>query len=212
MTIRYAEPPHREGLLPASYRSFAQSLTQDLARGLRQHSFRFCMGLGFGILLTGSLGLLAAHAAPPPVLEGGVVYQQVIPSPPVLSSPQPQPKTSPLTLPAAIQASVLPDMGVVGLECWVTAVGKTYPVLTKIIPGSPADKAQLRVGDVMLQIDGLSTLGLSKAELDALISNQIGQTQQVVLYRPSRQALFKSSYQVAPLSTLAPVYRGYYQP
>lgn len=55
------------------------------------------------------------------------------------------------------------------------AWGDSHPVVTSIVPYSPAERAGLRVGDVIEMIDGVPTLNLSHRQIDQLLRTRQGQ-------------------------------------
>ncbi len=59
----------------------------------------------------------------------------------------------------------------IGLD---TATGA--PVFTGIMPGTPAEKAGLKVGDIICEVDGVDTLSMDTAEVANLVKGEEGTT------------------------------------
>lgn len=86
-------------------------------------------------------------------------------------------------LQAGAQASVLWDTGIVGLDFQVPLNRKGYPLIIQVFPGSPAHQVGLKAMDLVTHIDGRSTLGWNRAQLDNAISNQPGAQHQLRVLR-----------------------------
>ena len=57
------------------------------------------------------------------------------------------------------------------------------PVIDRVVPGTPAEAAGLRTGDVIYKVDGQEGLGLSIEEVVALIKGEEGTTVHLTIYR-----------------------------
>lgn len=62
--------------------------------------------------------------------------------------------------------------GVVGLDLVIK--NGEFPLVQNVFKGSPADRSGLRTGDILLAVDGVSTLGKSRDEVDLQISDVPG--------------------------------------
>jgi len=65
--------------------------------------------------------------------------------------------------------------------------------VVSVLPGSPADKAGIRSGDVLLGVDAESFKGNSAAEAAEKIRGERGTTLRIRVYRPSRDARLEFS-------------------
>ena len=54
-----------------------------------------------------------------------------------------------------------------------------------VVPGSPAARSPIKVGDTIYRIEGVPIAGRKANELKALAERQVGQTLHVALKRPS---------------------------
>ena len=63
------------------------------------------------------------------------------------------------------------------------------PVITEVTGRSPAERAGLRVGDVLVQIDGRPVSGLSEAELDFLLQEEVSGRLRLTVRRLGRSTL-----------------------
>jgi carboxyl-terminal processing protease len=61
-----------------------------------------------------------------------------------------------------------------------------YAAVVSVIPGAPADKANIESGDIIEAIEGKSTREMSLAEIDGLLSGQPGSVVNVSVVRPRR--------------------------
>ncbi|MDQ2682811.1 MAG: S41 family peptidase [Chloroflexota bacterium] len=59
------------------------------------------------------------------------------------------------------------------------------PVVAYPIDGSPADKAGIRSGDVIVAVDGTETEGMSQVEIQDLLVGEEGEAVDLVIYRPN---------------------------
>jgi carboxyl-terminal processing protease len=62
-----------------------------------------------------------------------------------------------------------------------------YPIVSGLVPGSPAEKAGLRTGDVILTIDGKDTKGLTADQTAVLIRGPVGTTVELGIRRGDQQ-------------------------
>ena len=92
--------------------------------------------------------------------------------------------------------------------------GKGLPVLTSIRPHSPAALGGLQAGDILLQVDGISTAGLTQEQVDELLKSPESQHLLVVL-RPGAGSLIHLLHPSSKSSTalsereLAHAFGGY---
>lgn len=78
------------------------------------------------------------------------------------------------------------------------------PIVVAPIDGSPADKAHVRSGDVIAQIDSVDTSGLSQTQISKSIRGDAGTTVKLTFERPSDQTTFSVELTRAKI-TLKPV-------
>ncbi len=57
-------------------------------------------------------------------------------------------------------------------------------VVSSVVPGSPAQRAGILAGDVIVEVDGISTAGLEPSELAAKVRGDEGTTVEVTVARP----------------------------
>ncbi|MEB3285950.1 MAG: PDZ domain-containing protein [Vampirovibrionales bacterium] len=74
-----------------------------------------------------------------------------------------------MVLRAGIQKQFQPDPGIVGLDMLIYK--HRHPVVQKVFPGTPAYLKGIRPGDVIVEIDGYSTIGKNDAQIDEMISD-----------------------------------------
>lgn len=82
---------------------------------------------------------------------------------------------------AAYTAAML-DTTQVGIGIVAQNAGEGL-VLTSVVEDSPAQKAGLKAGDVIIAIDGRSTLGVSSQEITTWIAGEVGSTLEVTFRR-----------------------------
>ncbi|MEP7105124.1 MAG: S41 family peptidase [Chloroflexota bacterium] len=70
--------------------------------------------------------------------------------------------------------------GVIGIY---VAFDQGYPVISGLVPGSPAEKAGLQTGDVIVSIDGKDTKGMTADQTAVLIRGRVGTKVQLGLRR-----------------------------
>jgi len=68
-----------------------------------------------------------------------------------------------------------------------------YAAVISVIPGGPADKAEIASGDIIEAIEGRSTRDMSLAEIDGLLSGPPGSVVNVSVVRPRRVQPQKSA-------------------
>lgn len=92
----------------------------------------------------------------------------------------------------------------VGIGVVITTSRARGIEVVSVLPGSPADKAGIRSGDVMLGVDGESFKGDSAAEAAEKIRGEKGTVLRIRVYRPSRDARLEFSVlrDVIPLSSI----------
>ena len=67
-----------------------------------------------------------------------------------------------------------------------------YAAVISVIPGGPADKADIESGDIIEAIEGKTTRDMSLAEIDGLLTGNPGSTVNVSVVRPRRAQPVKS--------------------
>ena len=67
-----------------------------------------------------------------------------------------------------------------------------YAAVIAVIPGGPADKAEIESGDIIEAIEGKTTRDMSLAEIDGLLTGNPGSTVNVSVVRPRRAQPVKS--------------------
>ena len=67
-----------------------------------------------------------------------------------------------------------------------------YAAVIAVIPGGPADKAEIESGDIIEAIEGKTTRDMSLAEIDGLLTGPPGSTVNVSVVRPRRAQPVKS--------------------
>lgn len=72
----------------------------------------------------------------------------------------------------SLQSQAQASIGIVGVK-FVSTVGRA-PVINEVFPGTPAADVGLRVYDVIVAVDGVPTLGLTKDEIFDLIVGSPG--------------------------------------
>jgi carboxyl-terminal processing protease len=72
-----------------------------------------------------------------------------------------------------------------------------YAAVISVIPGGPADKAEIESGDIIEAIEGKSTRDMSLAEIDGRLSGQTGSVVNVSVVRPRRALPVKSAVTLA---------------
>ena len=68
-----------------------------------------------------------------------------------------------------------------------------YAAVISVIPGGPADKAEIESGDIIEAIEGKSTRDMSLAEIDGLLTGPPGSVVNVSVVRPRRAQPVKSA-------------------
>src|SRR5271167_846281 len=68
-----------------------------------------------------------------------------------------------------------------------------YAAIVSVIPGGPADKADIASGDIIEAIEGKSTRDMSLAEIDGRLSGPPGSVVNVSVVRPRRVQPLKSA-------------------
>lgn len=97
--------------------------------------------------------------------------------------------------------------GIVGVDLSVRP--DRHPIVMNVLPDSPAERAGIRPGDRVLAVNGLSLLGLSRAQVDEAISDQPGAWIQVTLVRRGR-LLSDLRFQVVSLDAASPRLKRFY--
>lgn len=99
-------------------------------------------------------------------------------------------------LSGTVQRNVRAEPGMIGLDMAIR--GNHYPQVQSVFQGSPAHRKGMLPGDEIIAIDGVSTLGRSIYEIDALISDVPGTPVKLTLHRFN--ALREVELIVAPVS------------
>lgn len=92
------------------------------------------------------------------------------------------------------------EPGVVGVT--FDMLPQRDPVVSEVFPGTPAAGAGVRVGDILLGVNRLSTKGLSLTQLDQAISDRPGEVVQFLIKRQGQLLTVKLT--VAALSQIQP--------
>src|SRR5580704_11916762 len=72
-----------------------------------------------------------------------------------------------------------------------------YAAVISVIPGGPADKAEIESGDIIEAIEGKTTRDMSLAEVDGLLTGPPGSVVNVSVVRPRRAQPVKSAVSLA---------------
>ena len=72
-----------------------------------------------------------------------------------------------------------------------------YAAVISVIPGGPADKAEIESGDIIEAIEGKSTRDMSLAEIDGRLTGPPGSVVNVSVVRPRRALPVKSAVTLA---------------
>jgi carboxyl-terminal processing protease len=95
-----------------------------------------------------------------------------------------------LTLHPAAAADATPPPGpVVGIGVAVK-MADHHPVIDQVIPGNPADKSGLKVGDRIVQIDGTSVDGLTLDQVAMRLRGVSGSHVRVTIHRGGGQRTY----------------------
>ncbi len=86
------------------------------------------------------------------------------------------------------QEDISGEFGGVGVEI---SIKDGRPVIVAPIEGTPAYRAGLRAGDVILEIDGKDTFGMSISKVVKLMRGKPGTTVELTIYRPETKKTFK---------------------
>ena len=89
---------------------------------------------------------------------------------------------------SALQAQAQSSLGIIGVK-FVATFGKP-PVINEIFPNTPADKAGLRVYDMIVAVDGVPTSGLTKDEVFDLIVGTPGTQVSLSILRNSEYSAY----------------------
>lgn len=100
------------------------------------------------------------------------------------------------------------EHGVVGLDLRISP--GEYPLVMMVFPFSPAEKAGIRVGDRVLQVDGVDLLNLNRTEVDMAITDIPGAWVSFVVQRRGRRTT--KQLQVQSMNHLSPGLLQYYAP
>ena len=135
-------------------------------------------------LVASSAGLLSPVQAMAP-LQASVEHWQV---PPPVQQVKPEPTKGyvgvDLRIPQGRSSFAYDDQGV--------RPGGAYPWVVQVFAGSPAAKAGLQPNDVILAINGRSTLGLSRRAVDLAISDVPGDVVRLRVVRNQSTYLLSS--------------------
>jgi carboxyl-terminal processing protease len=75
-----------------------------------------------------------------------------------------------------------------------------YAAVISVVPGGPADKAEIESGDIIEAIEGKSTRDMSLAEIDGRLTGNAGSVVNVSVVRPRRALPVKSAVTLAVVS------------
>jgi len=90
--------------------------------------------------------------------------------------------------PADVQAENQDLSGIIHGGIGITLPSDENPkqfIILSIIPGSPAEKAGLKRGDIIVAVNGVSTAGKSSSNIHSLIDGKAGTSVTITLQRPS---------------------------
>lgn len=83
-----------------------------------------------------------------------------------------------------LEAEIADNQGVYyGIGAYVSLAENGYPLLSGIMEDTPAERAGLRAGDIVVEVDGLSTYGMSLDEVVSYIKGPEGTVVQLKIYR-----------------------------
>ncbi len=90
------------------------------------------------------------------------------------------------TLPARVEQQHIPpppppEYGIVGLDLKIYQ--SDYPMVQAVFKGAPAHQKGILPGDNIVSINGVSTLGRSRSQVDALISDVPGEQVELLISR-----------------------------
>ncbi|MEZ4575604.1 MAG: PDZ domain-containing protein [Vampirovibrionales bacterium] len=86
-----------------------------------------------------------------------------------------------MTLKAGVEETQIQAPGIIGINMQIKA--GQYPTILQVIEGTPAHASGLVVGDQILAVGSISTLGLSKQQVDMSISDVPGAKVQFLVLR-----------------------------
>jgi len=89
-----------------------------------------------------------------------------------------------------------------GVGVYFENVPKAGMYILAVMPGHPADKAGLKAGDVIVSVDGKSTLDLGRSEMVGLMRGLIGQALEVEYKRDGQTKSTKIERAIIPLSSV----------
>lgn len=99
----------------------------------------------------------------------------------------------------AVSPSVVQSQpGVVGLDLLVTSFH--YPLVQGVFPQTSAEHEGVQPGDLLVQINGQTTLGQSRSQIDALISDHIGDHVRLLISRDAQLKTIILTVSPAPAS------------
>ncbi len=83
-----------------------------------------------------------------------------------------------------LEAEIADNQGVYyGIGAYVSLAENGYPMLSGIMDDTPAQKADLRAGDIVVEVDGLSTYGMSLDEVVGYIKGEEGTAVTLKIFR-----------------------------
>lgn len=78
-----------------------------------------------------------------------------------------------------------------GIGCYISMGDDNLAVISGLIEGSPAEKADIREGDIIVMVDGESVLGLSLSEVVAMVKGPIDTEVEITFDRDGEEVVKK---------------------
>lgn len=123
-----------------------------------------------------------------------------------LSKPKPSPYPQSKGIPNSQSNShekmpeKLPDVGYIGIQInEITVNGVRYPYVSYVYPGTSADRAGLKVNDIIMQANGDSLRGLNPYKVSKIIKGPIGSTVRLKIMRWGEGEKYITAYRTGTL-------------